>query len=119
MTKHCLSEGIISLGVQGSGTVSWEGKGTHMISAHPSQVERGSFTPLPWILSFERKICVMMLPNLPAPAERPTHVARYFVGKTSAVICAKLVRCQFECILLVGGWGRSFFRSRDHRLARI
>ena len=61
-----------------------------MISAHPSQVERGSLTPLPWILSFERKICVMMLPNLPAPAERPTHVARYFVGNTSAVICAKL-----------------------------
>jgi len=68
-----------------------------MISAHPSQVEWGSLTPLPWILSFERKICVIMLPNFPAPAEMPTHVARYFVGKTSAVICAKLVRCQFAC----------------------
>jgi hypothetical protein len=60
-----------------------------MSSTAPSQGDATVKTP--WCcgpkLTYARKTCAMMEPSLPAAAEMPAQVQRYFVGKTSAEIC--------------------------------
>jgi hypothetical protein len=61
---------------------------THTNKTHPSHVEWGSLTPTPGDpnLAYARKTCAIIEPSLPAAADMPWQVQRYFVGNTSAAI---------------------------------
>lgn len=88
MTTAWLQQSDVSHNLDLQSLVS--SRGSYIISAHPSQCDRKSLTPLPLILASARKICVAMLPSFPAAADTPWHVARNFVGKTSAAICERM-----------------------------